>query len=172
MAPVGPRVGDPERMVRNQSANPFKLYNNFNYIGVRSFILNGAPFRYKTGKNPPFLRLKRLRGCAAVRFSIRSAVKAASRWSRSRTARALTVHRWSGSGLPCDHGHTSCRARATRRYAANDGARKVDFECFLGSSGTRPLHTVPLQCHSKQCVNRHLRPPTARSDTVAFILPS
>jgi hypothetical protein len=44
MAPVGPRVGDPERMVRNQSANPFKLNNNFNYIGVRSFILNGAPF--------------------------------------------------------------------------------------------------------------------------------
>jgi hypothetical protein len=43
MAPVGPRIGDPERMVRNQSANPFKLYNNFNYIGVRSFILNGAP---------------------------------------------------------------------------------------------------------------------------------
>jgi len=30
-------------VVRNQSANPFKLYNNFNYIRVRSFILNGAP---------------------------------------------------------------------------------------------------------------------------------
>ncbi len=44
-----------------------------------------------------------------------------SRRSRSREARALTVHRWSGSGLPCDHGRTSCRARATRRYAANDG---------------------------------------------------
>jgi hypothetical protein len=43
MAPVGPRVGDPERMVRNQSASPFKLYNNFNYIRVRRFILNGAP---------------------------------------------------------------------------------------------------------------------------------
>jgi hypothetical protein len=29
--------------VRNQSTNPFKLYNNFNHIRVRSFILNGAP---------------------------------------------------------------------------------------------------------------------------------
>jgi hypothetical protein len=94
------------------------------------------------------------------------------RRSRSRTARALTVHRWSGCGLPCEHGRTSCRARATRRYAANDGARNVDFECFLGSSGIRPLHTVPLQCHPKQCADRHLRPPTARSDIVAFILPS
>src|SRR5882762_200439 len=68
---------------------------------------------------------------------------------------------------PCDHGRTSCRARATRRYAGN-----VDFECFLGSSGTRPLHAVPLQCHPKQCADKHLRPPTAQSDTVAFILPS
>jgi hypothetical protein len=25
-----------------------KLYSNFNYIWVRSFILNGAPFAYKT----------------------------------------------------------------------------------------------------------------------------
>jgi hypothetical protein len=82
------------------------------------------------------------------------------------------VHRWSGSGLPRDHGRTSCRARATRRYAANDGPRNVDFECFLGSSGTRPLHTVPLQCHPKQCADKHLRLSTARSDTVAFILPS
>src|SRR5258708_34875721 len=65
-----------------------------------------------------------------------------------------------------------CRARATRRYAASDGARNVDFECFLGSSGTRPLHTVPLQCHPKQCADKHLPTPTARSDTVAFILPS
>jgi len=39
MAPVGPRVGDPERMVRNQSANPFRLYNNFNYIRVCRFVL-------------------------------------------------------------------------------------------------------------------------------------
>jgi len=61
---------------------------------------------------------------------------------------------------------------ATRRNAANDGARNVDFECFLGSSGTRPLHTVPLQCHPKPCADKHLRPSTARSDTVAFILPS
>jgi len=68
------------------------------------------------------------------------------------------VHRWSGSGLPCDHGGASCRARATRRYAANDGARNIDFECFLGSSGTRPLHTVPLQCHPNQCAGKHLRP--------------
>ena len=60
---------------------------------------------------------------------------------------------------------------ATRRNAANDGARNVDFECFLGSSGTKLLHTVPLQCHPKQCADKHLRPPTARSDTVAFILP-
>jgi hypothetical protein len=81
-------------------------------------------------------------------------------------------HRWSGSSLPCDHGRKSCRARATRRYAANDGPRNVDFECFLGSSGTRPLHTVPLQCHPKQCADKHLRLSTARSDTVAFILPS
>ena len=68
---------------------------------------------------------------------------------RPRFRRAYRGHRWSGSGLPCDHGRTSSRARATRRYAANDGARNVDFECFLGSSGTRPLHTVPLQCHPK-----------------------
>src|SRR4051812_25627089 len=34
----------------------------------------------------------------------RSAVKTASRRSRSREARALTAFRWSGSGLPCDHG--------------------------------------------------------------------
>ncbi len=68
------------------------------------------------------------------------------------------MHRWSGSGLPCDHGGASCRARATRRYAANDGARNIDFECFLGSSGTRPLHTVPLQCHPNQCAGKHLRP--------------
>jgi hypothetical protein len=64
------------------------------------------------------------------------------------------------------------RTRASRRYAANDGARNVDLECFLGSSGTMPVHTVPLQCHPKQCADKHLRPPTARSDTVAFILPS
>jgi hypothetical protein len=91
----------------------------------------------------------------------RIAVKAASRRSRrsrSRAARALTALRWSGSGLPCDHGRTSRRARATRRYAANDGARNVDFECFLGSSGTRPLHAVPLQCHPNQCADKHLPP--------------
>ena len=67
---------------------------------------------------------------------------------------------------------TSRRARATRRHAANDGARNVDFECFLGSSGTRPLHAVPLQCHPNQCADKHLPPPTAPSDIVAFILPS
>ena len=99
----------------------------------------------------------------------RSAVKAASRRSRSREARALTAFRWSGSGLSCDHGGHPCRACATRRYATNDGARNVDFECFLGSNGTMPLHTVPLQCHPKQCADKHLRHPTARSDTVAFI---
>jgi hypothetical protein len=33
----------PSAWVRNQSVNPFELYNNFNYIRVRSFILNGAP---------------------------------------------------------------------------------------------------------------------------------
>jgi hypothetical protein len=88
----------------------------------------------------------------------RSAVKAVSRRSRSREARALTAHRWSGSGFPCDHGRTSCRARATRRYAANDGARDVDFECFLGSSGTSRLRKVPPQCHPKQRANKHLRP--------------
>lgn len=94
----------------------------------------------------------------------RSAVKAASRRSRSRAARALTAHRWSGSGPPCDHGRTSCRrARATRRYTANDGARNVDFEQFFGLSGTRSLHAVPLQCHPKQCADKHLQPPAARS---------
>ena len=31
---------------------------------------------------------------------------------------------------------------------------------------------MPLQCHPKQCADKHLRPSTARSDTVAFILPS
>jgi hypothetical protein len=41
-----------------------------------------------------------------------------------------------------------------------------------GSSGTRPLHTVPLQCHPRQRADKRLRPPTARSDIVAFILPS
>jgi hypothetical protein len=92
--------------------------------------------------------------------------------ARSRVARALTALRWSGRGLPCDHGRTSRQARATRRYAANDGARNVDFECFLGSGGTRPLHAVPLQCRPNQCANRHLPPPTAPSDIVAFILPS
>lgn len=84
-------------------------------------------------------------------------------------ARALMAHRWSGSGLPGDHGRTSCQARATGRYAANDGAWNVDFECFLGSSGTKPLHRVPLQCHPKQCADKHLRPPTARSDIVAYL---
>jgi hypothetical protein len=29
------------------------LYHNFNYIGVRSFILNGAPLRYKIGTPEP-----------------------------------------------------------------------------------------------------------------------
>jgi hypothetical protein len=102
----------------------------------------------------------------------RSAVKAASRRSRSRAARALTALCWSGSGLPCDLGRTSHRARATKRHATNDGARNADFECFLSSSGTRPLHAVPLQCYPKQCAGKGLRPPTARSDIVAFILPS
>jgi len=63
-----------------------------------------------------------------------------------------------------------CEARATRRYAANDGAWNVDFECSLGSSGTKPLHRLPLQCHPKQCADKHLRPPAARSDIVAFFL--
>src|SRR3981081_4607029 len=76
-----------------------------------------------------------------------------------RFRRACRGRRWPDSGLPCDHGQTSCRARATRRYVANDGARNVDFECFLGSSGTRPLHTVPLQRHPKQCADKNLRPP-------------
>ena len=89
--------------------------------------------------------------------------------SRSRPARALSAHRWSGSGLPCDHGWHPCQTCATRRYAASDGARNVDFECFLGSNGTRPPNTVPLQCHPKQCAAKHLRPLTVRSDTVAFI---
>jgi hypothetical protein len=80
------------------------------------------------------------------------------------------VHRWSGSDLPRDHGRRSCRARVTRRYAANDGARNVDFECFLGSSGTRLLHAVPLQCHPKQRADKHLRPPPARRDIVALYL--
>src|SRR6266404_5203652 len=40
-------------------------------------------------------------------------------------------HRWSGSGLPCDHGRTSCRARAANRYAAMGGARDIDSEHFF-----------------------------------------
>src|SRR5438105_11711298 len=40
------------------------------------------------------------------------------------------------------------------------------------SSGTRRLLMVPLQRHPNQCPDKHLRPPTARSDIVAFILPS
>jgi hypothetical protein len=52
----------------------------------------------------------------------RSAVKAASRRSRSREARALTALRWSGSSLPCDHGwiHHAEHARqtATLRWVA------------------------------------------------------
>jgi hypothetical protein len=74
----------------------------------------------------------------------RSAVKAASQRSRSRAARALTVHRWSSSGLPCSHDRTSCRTRATRRYLANDGARNVDFECF--SVRAAPVRFIRCRC--------------------------
>jgi hypothetical protein len=99
----------------------------------------------------------------------RSAVKAASRRSRSRAARALTALRWFGSGLQCDHGRTSRRARATRRHAANDGARNVDFECFLGSSGTRPLHAVPLRAIqiNVQTNTCHPRRPRATSSLLS-----
>jgi hypothetical protein len=57
----------------------------------------------------------------AKRPGQRSAVKAASRRSRTREARALTAHRWSGSGLPCDHGRTHAehaRQTATLRWVA------------------------------------------------------
>jgi len=88
---------------------------------------------------------------------------------RPRFRRAYRGHRWSGSGLPCDHGRTSCRARATRRYAANDGVRNVDFECFLGSSGTMPLHTVapPLACKDAQTNTFDPRRPGATSSLLS-----
>ena len=87
-------------------------------------------------------------------------------------AGCLGIAQQGGSGLPCDHGRASSRARAANRYAAMRGARHIDSKCLFHSRGTEALCTVPLQCHSKQCANKHLRPPTARSDTVAFILPS
>ena len=43
---------------------------------------------------------------------------------------------------------------------------------FKQDSRSEAFCTVPLQCHPKQCADKHLRPPTARNDTVAFILPS
>src|SRR5438874_1327936 len=58
----------------------------------------------------------------------------ANRRSRSRAARALTVHRWSGSDLPCDHGRTSCRARAPNRYAAMGGAALGRFARYRYSA--------------------------------------
>jgi hypothetical protein len=67
---------------------------------------------------------------------------------------------------------TSCRARAANRYAAMGGARDIDSKRLFRRSGTRAFCTVPLQCHPKQCADKHLRPSTARGDTVAFILPS
>jgi len=42
----------------------------------------------------------------------------------------------------------SCRARATRRYAANDGARNVDFECF--SVRTAPGRLIRCRCSAIQ----------------------
>jgi hypothetical protein len=42
------------------------------------------------------------------------------------------------------------------------------FECFLGSNGTRPFRTVPPQCHPNQHADKHLRPPTPRSNIVAL----
>jgi hypothetical protein len=71
-----------------------------------------------------------------------------SRRSRSRTARALTGLRWSGSGLPCDHGRTSCRARATRRYVANDGARNVILNAF--SVRAAPGRFIRCRCSAIQ----------------------
>jgi hypothetical protein len=115
----------------------------------RPWARNGAPFGVFGRKSLPTIEVAMALEVAMARRSV---------LPPPRFRRACRGRRWSGSGLPCDHGHTSCRARATRRYAANDGARNVDFECFLGSNGTRPLHKVPLQCHPKQCADRHLRP--------------
>jgi hypothetical protein len=80
-----------------------------------------------------------------------------SRRSRSREARALTAHHWSGSGLPCDHGRRSCRARAANRYATMGGDGDIDSDhLFLSLKRHWAFCTVPLQCHPKQCADKHL----------------
>src|SRR5882757_263108 len=49
---------------------------------------------------------------------------------------------------PSDHGRTSCRARATGRYAANDGARNVDLEML---SRFERHHAAPYGAAAVPC---------------------
>lgn len=91
-------------------------------------------------------------------------VKAASRRSRARLARALTGLRRSGSGSPGDHGSDLLSIGVIQARGAPDAMENLGAACFLDRGSTSTPRVVPWQAVQKRCADRCLRPkPTGRT---------